>query len=376
VAAQTTSLNAVHREMGARLVDFAGWSMPLHYGSQLEEHHRVRRDAAMFDVSHMLAIDVQGAGARDFLRKVLANDVARLREPGRALYSCMLAESGGVLDDLIVYSRAAGAFRVVVNAGTASKDTEWLESQAQQTKADVTLQPRRDLAIIAIQGPQAREKFWTARPQVRASTEALKSFEAAEIGDMFVARTGYTGEDGFEVMVPTAEAETLWRALQAAEVSPAGLAARDTLRLEAGMNLYGQEMDETVTPLECGLAWTVDLSAGREFIGRQALENNQPRFAFAGLILHDRGVMRAHQSVRTASGAGEITSGGFSPTMNCSIALARVPPGVGPGARAEVEIRGSALGASVVKPPFVRHGKILVKGKNEHASGPQIHRQP
>ena len=355
-----TPLHDVHREMGARLVDFAGWSMPLHYGSQIEEHHRVRRDAGMFDVSHMLAIDVEGAGAREFLRRMLANDVARLREPGRALYSCMLAENGGVLDDLIVYARPDDAYRIVVNAGTAKKDREWLEARARETRLDVTLKPRRDLAMIAVQGPRAREKFWIARPSLRTVTENLKNFAATEVDDTFVARTGYTGEDGFEVMLPAEGAEGLWRALARADVAPAGLAARDTLRLEAGMNLYGQDMDENITPFECGLAWTVDLSGARDFIGRRALEQAPPRSAFVGLVLQDRGVMRAHQSVHTDSGMGEITSGGFSPTMNRSIALARVPPDLAPGGRAQVEIRGSALEAAVVKPPFVRQGKVLV----------------
>jgi aminomethyltransferase len=335
--------------------------MPLHYGSQLEEHHKVRRDAGMFDVSHMLAVDVHGTGARDFLRTVLANDVARLSEPGRALYSCMLGEHGGVLDDLIVYARANGAFRLVVNAGTADKDVAWLEKQRVNAPDVVALAPRRDLAIIAVQGPRARERFWAAWPEARASTENLKTFQAAELGDAFVARTGYTGEDGFEAIVPVARAEPLWRALAQSGVSPAGLAARDTLRLEAGMHLYGQDMDETVTPGECGLGWTVDLRTPRDFVGRAALEQKAPRFAFAGLVLEDRGVMRARQRVHTDAGEGEITSGGFSPTMNRSIALARVPPGVPLEAQVEVEIRGSLLKARVVKPPFARHGTVLVR---------------
>ncbi len=354
---KTTPLCAVHLEMGAKLVDFAGWAMPLHYGSQLEEHREVRRDAGMFDVSHMLAIDVRGAGAREFLRRMLANDVARLTAPGQALYSCMLAENGGVLDDLIVYARAEGEFRLVVNAGTAQKDVAWLEAHL---AADVALAPRSDLAIIAIQGPAAREKFWAARPHTREMTESLANFEAAEIGPSFIARTGYTGEDGYEVLVPAADAESLWRALAQAGARPAGLAARDTLRLEAGMNLYGQDMDEQVTPFECALAWTVDLRGAREFIGRRALEAMRPEREFAGLVLQDRGVMRAHQRVRTVGGEGEITSGGFSPTMNRSIALARLPRGIAPGAAVEIDMRGKWLPAKVVKPPFVRRGAVRV----------------
>ena len=357
-ALEKTSLHAAHLESGAKMVDFAGWEMPLHYGSQLEEHHRVRRDAGMFDVSHMLAIDVLGAGARDFLRRILANDVARLERPGKALYSCMLAEDGGVLDDLIAYAMPAGAFRLVVNAGTAHKDLAWLEKQ--RARSAVTLEARRDLAIIAVQGPSAREKLWTAWPAARAATEHLASFEAAEIDGSFVARTGYTGEDGFEAMVPVENAAPLWHALLAANVAPAGLGARDTLRLEAGMNLYGQDMDERVTPLESGLAWTVDLKTARDFIGRRALEQRGPTRKLVGLTLEDRGVMRNHQRVRTAAGEGEITSGGFSPTMNHSIALARVPASLAFGESAEIEVREKRLRARVVKPPFVRNGRVLV----------------
>jgi aminomethyltransferase len=252
-----------------------------------------------------------------------------------------------------------------VNAGTADKDCAWLESRLRERGADVKLTPRRDLAMIAVQGPRAREKFWAACPETRSSTEDLKNFHAAEVGDTFIGRTGYTGEDGFEVMLPGEKAGELWRALASAGVAPAGLAARDTLRLEAGMNLYGQDMDESITPFECGLAWTVDLSGAREFAGRAALERKQPRFNFAGLVLHGRGVMRAHQRVRTDAGDGEITSGGFSPTMNRSIALARVPPPIAPGVYAEVEIRNAASRARVVKPPFVRNGKILVDVSRE-----------
>jgi aminomethyltransferase len=356
-----TALYPVHLEMGAKMVDFAGWSMPVHYGSQLEEHTRVRSDAGMFDVSHMLAVDVRGTGASYFLQRVFANDVARLQKPGKALYTCMLNEHGGVLDDLIVYSRENGSYRAVVNAGTAEKDLAWLDAQREHSGAKVEISPRRDLAIVAVQGPRAREKFWAAAPQLRAPSERLANFEAVQAGDALIARTGYTGEDGFEVMMPAEEVEALWRALAQHGVKPAGLGARDTLRLEAGMNLYGQDMDEHVTPFECGLDWTVDLKTGREFVGRSVLERSHPDRKLVGVILQDRGVMRAHQQIRTPQGNGEVTSGGFSPTMNCSIALARVPRHVESGAKLEVEIRGKWLKGTVVKPPFVRHGKVLVE---------------
>ena len=352
-----TPLHPAHRAAGARLVDFAGWEMPLHYGSQLEEHHAVRRDAGMFDTSHMLGIDVEGAGAREFLRHALANDVARLRQPGKALYACLLNETGGVLDDLITYFLSEDLFRIIVNAGTADKDLRWLQS----LRADgVTLRPRRDLAMIAVQGPNAREKTWRALPGLKDASEPLGAFFGAQTGDVFIARTGYTGEDGFELLVPGLQAMAIWQRLAEAGVRPCGLGARDTLRLEAGMNLYGQDMDESVTPLESGLAWTVVLDGTRDFVGKAAL-SKKPARELTGLVLLGRGgVLRAHQKVRTSLGEGEITSGGFAPTLGTSIALARLPAGTAPGSRVQVEVRDKKLEALVVRPPFVRRGKSLL----------------
>jgi len=356
-----TPLHSAHREAGAKLVDFAGWEMPLHYGSQLEEHHAVRRDAGMFDTSHMLAIDIEGAGAREFLSGALANDVARLKEPGKALYSCLLREDGGVLDDLMVYFLREEQFRVIVNAGTADKDLGWLEGLRAKRATGLKLRPRRDLAMIAVQGPTARGKAFLALPELRWGAETLSVFSAVTIGELFVARTGYTGEDGLELLLPAARAAQAWASLVAAGVRPCGLGARDTLRLEAGMNLYGQDMDETVTPLESGLAWTVRLSPERDFIGKAALEERRLSRRLAGLVLLGRGgVLRAHQKVHAAGGAGEITSGGFSPTLERSIALARLPVGCASGERVQVEVRDKRLEALVVKPPFVRHGKSLI----------------
>jgi len=358
---QRTPLNATHRRAGAKLVDFAGWEMPLHYGSQIEEHHAVRRDAGMFDTSHMLPVDVEGDEARALLRYALANNMDRLREHGRALYSCLLREDGGILDDLIVYFLAEGQFRVVVNAATADKDRAWLDTLRAQRTPRVVLKPRRDLAMIAVQGPNAREKVWAALPGTHEASASLAPFSAASAGDLFCARTGYTGEDGFELLVPAGRAEDTWARLAAQGVRPCGLAARDTLRLEAGMNLYGQDMDESVTPLESGLSWTVDLKSPRDFVGKQALADRTPTRTLVGLSLVDRGgVLRAHQRVRTQHGDGEITSGTFSPTMQRSIALARVPIAVAPGDTVQVAVRDKLLNARVVKPPFVRHGKILV----------------
>ncbi|HEY6895988.1 MAG TPA: glycine cleavage system aminomethyltransferase GcvT [Rhodocyclaceae bacterium] len=357
---QRTPLHATHVAAGGKMVDFAGWDMPIHYGSQIEEHHAVRRDAGMFDVSHMLAIDLAGADALPYLRRLLANDCAKLTVPGKALYSCMLKEDGGVIDDLIVYFFTPEKFRIVVNAGTADKDLAWMRSQLGGFKAELT--PRRDLAMIAVQGPNARERLWTAFPAARANSVMLGVFQAAEWDGWLIARTGYTGEDGFEIAVPADEAATVWAALQAAGVAPAGLGARDTLRLEAGMNLYGQDMDEGVRPLEAGLSWTVDLKdPQRQFIGRPALEAQPAQKQFLGLLLLDRGVLRSHQQVITKQGNGETTSGSFSPTLERSIALARLPLGVAIGDEVLVQIRDKQLKARVVKPSFARNGKSLIQ---------------
>jgi len=334
--------------------------MPVHYGSQLEEHHRVRRDAGMFDVSHMLAIDVEGKPAREFLRFLLANDVARLSLPGKALYSCMLNEAGGVLDDLIVFALDPNRYRMVVNAGTAEKDLIWIVAQRDRLGLPVGVHPRREWALVAVQGPTARMRFWQACEAARAATLGLAAFQGIDVAGMFVARTGYTGEDGFEVMIPAEHVVTLWRSLLGAGVAPCGLGARDTLRLEAGMNLYGQDMDESVTPMESGLAWTVDLSSDRDFIGRAALLSMPLQRQLVGLVLLDKGVLRSHQLVRVGNDDGVTTSGSFSPTLGCSIALARVPRSVAAGQMARVQVRDKWLAAKVVKYPFVRLGRRLV----------------
>jgi aminomethyltransferase len=353
-----TPLAAEHRAAGARLIEFAGWEMPLHYGSQIDEHHAVRHEAGVFDISHMLALDVEGPSARAFLRAALANDVERLAQPGKALYSCLLAEDGGILDDLIVYRLTADRYRLLVNAARADHDVAWLE---RLRSADVTLNPQHELALLAVQGPAARERCWTALPELRAAAAALQPFECALAGDTVIARTGYTGEDGYELMLPAARASGAWRRLLAAGVRPCGLGARDTLRLEAGLNLYGQDMDAGITPAECALGWTVAWSATRDFIGKTALARRAPTCTLLGLVLDgDSGVLRAQQTVHSAHGAGSVTSGTFSPTLQRSIALARLPTASRSGERVEVDIRGRRVGAQVVQPPFVRGGKILV----------------
>jgi aminomethyltransferase len=369
---KATPLNSAHRSLGAKMVDFGGWDMPVNYGSQIEEHNAVRTDAGMFDVSHMCVVDLVGANARAFLSGLLANNVDKLQAAGKALYSCMLNPEGGVIDDLIVYFFREDWFRLVVNAGTAEKDIAWIRQQNEATNSGLTITPRRadlsddGIALIAVQGPNARAKVWQVLPQTQAASEAMKPFNVVIVnetpfGEVMVARTGYTGEDGFEIGVPASQAEALWNALIAAGVKPAGLGARDTLRLEAGMNLYGQDMDDSVSPLDAGLAWTVDLVSERDFIGKAALQAKGQQQNFVGLILREKGgILRAHQKVVAASGnAGEITSGTFSPSMQQAIALARVPLDVQVGDTVHVEIRDKKLAASVVKLPFVRNGKVL-----------------
>jgi aminomethyltransferase len=357
-----TVLNALHRELGARMVDFGGWDMPISYGSQIEEHHAVRRDAGMFDVSHMTVIDLHGARTREFLRHLLANSVDKLKVQGKALYSCMLNEQGGVIDDLIVYLLGDEHFRLVVNAATRDKDLAWIERQAKAF--DVAVKERPEFAMIAVQGPGARAKVLDLLHAVdRQRIEKLGRFAAAAAQGphgmpLFIARTGYTGEDGFEILVPEEHAVDLWKALAEAGVAACGLGARDTLRLEAGMNLYGQDMDETITPWEAGLAWTISLDEGRDFIGRKALEAQKaagvPR-TMVGLVLDEKGVLRHGQKVLTPQGEGEILSGSFAPTLNKSVAFARIPAGATDNVR--VDIRGREMPVRVVKFPFVRDGK-------------------
>ncbi|MBX3689432.1 glycine cleavage system aminomethyltransferase GcvT [Dokdonella sp.] len=354
---QKTVLNDTHRALGAKMVDFGGWDMPIHYGSQIEEHHAVRRDAGMFDVSHMTVVDLHGARCREFLRHLLANNIDKLKVTGKALYSCMLNEQGGVIDDLIVYFLGEEFFRVVVNAATRDKDLAWISRQA--ASFSVQVEERPEFAMIAVQGPHARDKvLGLLSPATREKAAKIGKFVAAEGDGLFIARTGYTGEDGFEIIVPEAQAIDLWNRLRDAGVAPAGLGARDTLRLEAGMNLYGQDMDETVTPWEANLGWTVSLDAGRDFIGRAALEAQKaqgvPR-EMIGLVMDDKGVLRHGQRVATPQGDGEILSGSFSPTLACAIAFARVPSGARDAL--QVDIRGRLVPVRAVKYPFVRDGR-------------------
>lgn len=362
--ASKTALYNQHLAMGAKMVDFGGWDMPINYGSQIEEHHHVRQAAGMFDVSHMTIVDVTGADARDYLRYLLANDVARLETKGKALYSGMLNEQGGVIDDLIVYLMTEPGvtgewYRVVVNAATREKDLRWMAEQT--ARFDVALTEQPELAMVAVQGPQALALTKQVVSEARQRLiDGLSVFQGVESEGWFFARTGYTGEDGLEIMVPADEIEPFWQALAGVGVRPCGLGARDTLRLEAGMNLYGQDMDETVSPLVSGMGWTVAwVPESRHFCGRAALEAEKEAGVsqkLVGLVMSARGVLRGHQRVEVDNvGEGEITSGTFSPTLNVSIALARVPAGT--GTEAVVDMRGKRVPVQVVRPPFVRHGK-------------------
>jgi aminomethyltransferase len=358
--AQQTVLFDKHVEAGAKIVDFHGWDMPLHYGSQIEEHHAVRTDAGMFDVSHMTIVDLKGANTRAFLRFLLANDVAKLTVPGKALYTGMLNEAGGVIDDLIVYFQSEDFFRLVVNSATREKDLAWISKQAAAFAVTVTERP--EFAMIAVQGPHAKAKVATVlTAEQQAAVAGMKPFFGVQAGDLFIATTGYTGEDGYEISVPADQAADFWQKLLDAGVRPAGLGARDTLRLEAGMNLYGQDMDETVSPLAANMGWTIAWEpSDRQFIGRSALEQHKAAgtMQLVGLVMEQKGVLRHGQRVVVDGGEGEITSGTFSPTLGYSIAMARVPASV--GATAQVDIRGKLVDVKVVKPCFVRNGKKVI----------------
>ncbi len=357
-----TPLYEKHLEAGARIVDFGGWDMPVNYGSQKEEHHAVRNKAGMFDVSHMTIVDLTGDRAQEFLRYLLANDVAKIRDTGKALYTCMLNEDGGVIDDLIVYFFGTSHYRLIVNAATREKDLAWIGKQAKIFDVDVN--ERMELAMVAVQGPSARELAAVViGEEWRQQALAMKPFYGMFAGDLFVARTGYTGEDGWEIVMPEGDAAAIWDQLIDAGIAPSGLGARDTLRLEAAMNLYGSDMDEGVSPLEAGLGWTIAWDPPeRDFIGRAAIEKKRAdkrKQRFVGLLLEGKGVLRGHQRIIVDGiGEGEITSGGFSPTIERSIALARVP--AGDYDNAKVDIRGKLLDVRLVKTPFVRNGQVRI----------------
>lgn len=358
---QKTVLYDSHVKSGGKMVEFAGWQLPVHYGSLVDEHIAVREQAGMFDVSHMTIVDVAGAQAKDYLQYLLANDVAGLQKNGAALYSCMLNHQGGVIDDLIVYHFNENSYRLVVNAATRAKDLAWINAQAENFDITITEQP--DLAMIAVQGPLAVEKVHgVLTPEMADACRGLGRYEAVHTDGWFIAATGYTGEDGYEIALPAEAAENLWQSLLQSGVAPCGLGARDTLRLEAGMNLYGTDMSEDDTPLTSGLAWTVAFEpANRDFIGRSALEAQKsagPPHQLVGFVLDGKGVLRGGQLLyKEDAEIGVITSGTHSPSLKKSIAFARVKADqIGD---CEVQIRRNRLPVHLVKRVFVRNGQAV-----------------
>ena len=375
-APQRTPLYQSHVDSDGKLVDFSGWELPIHYGSQIDEHEVVRTDAGMFDVSHMVIVDVKGAESKAWLQKLLANDVDKLKTVGKALYSPMLNEQGGIIDDLIVYLSTADEteYRIVSNAGTRDKDMAHFEEVAKNF--DVQLTERTELAMLAVQGPNAVEKLIQTKPSWADTLAKITPFVGADLTDIegphwFVARTGYTGEDGVEVIMHADDAPAFFEQLKANGVKPAGLGARDTLRMEAGMNLYGHDMDETISPYDCNMGWTLALKDTRDFIGREALVNNRKQakdnntaMKQVGLLMTTRGVLREGMEVTINQGTdneqtGVITSGTFSPSLKNSIAIARVPATLSEDDHVQIDLRGKGkfVDVRVLKLPFVRNGK-------------------
>lgn len=375
-APQRTPLYQSHVDSNGKLVNFSGWELPINYGSQIEEHEAVRTDAGMFDVSHMVVADIVGADTKAWLQKLLANDVNKLKTTGKALYSGMLNEQGGVIDDLIVYLMNAEEtqYRIVSNAATHDKDLAQFHKVADSF--DITITERPELAMLAVQGPNAIEKLAQTKPSWADTLAALKPFVGADLTDIegtdwFVARTGYTGEDGVEVIMHGDDAPAFFEQLKANGVQPAGLGARDTLRMEAGMNLYGHDMDETISPYECNMGWTLALKDERDFVGREALVSKRKQskedntaMKQVGLLLTSRGVLREGMTVTINQGsdneqAGIITSGTFSPSLKNSIAIARVPASLSDEDSVQVDLRGKGnfVDVRVLKLPFVRNGK-------------------
>ncbi len=375
-APQRTPLYQSHVDSEGKLVDFSGWELPIHYGSQIEEHEAVRTDAGMFDVSHMVVVDISGTNSKAWLQKLLANDVDKLKTAGKALYSGMLNEQGGVIDDLIVYlmNEEATQYRIVSNAATRDKDMAQFQKVAEGF--EITLTERPKLAMLAVQGPNAVDKLAQAKPSWAATLSGLKPFVGADLSDIegqdwFVARTGYTGEDGVEVIMHGDDAPAFFELLKANGIKPAGLGARDTLRMEAGMNLYGHDMDETISPYECNMGWTLALKDERDFVGREALVSKRKQskedhtaMKQVGLLMTSRGVLREGMEVTINQGSdneqtGVITSGTFSPSLKNSIAIARVPASLSYEDTVQIDLRGKGkfVDVRVLKLPFVRNGQ-------------------
>jgi aminomethyltransferase len=362
-----TPLFETHRRLGARLVEFSGWEMPVQYSSIIEEHRAVRDRAGLFDVAHMGEFRVEGPGALDFLQSVVPNDVSRLAV-NQALYTQLCRPSGGTVDDLLIYRRGESAFMTVVNAGTTDKDWAWLAEHAAHGRDDVTLtNVSEQTALLALQGPLA-ERILQPLTDTSLGEIAYYHFRPGVVSgiECLISRTGYTGEDGFELYCAPEHVAALWDVLMAAGQAhgllPAGLGARDTLRLEAGYALYGHELTDDITPLEAGLGWSVKLNKGVDFIGRQALVDEKEhglRRKLVGIALGERGIPRAgYPIIREGQAIGEVTSGTVGPTLDRPVAMGYVPAAYAvPGTDVCVEIRGKAIPATVVALPFYKRQK-------------------
>jgi len=347
-----------HQALNAKIVDFGGWALPVNYGSQIEEHLSVRSKCGLFDVSHMTVSDILGLQTLPFLEKLLANDINKASHlPGKALYSCMLNDDGGVIDDLIVYYINDQHCRLVSNASTNERVIAWIKLQIGSYQAELI--ERTELALLAIQGPTALSICQQVLDKEFADIAlSLNRFQGAFWGQEFVGRTGYTGEDGLELIISATLAQRLWTAFIDAGVQACGLGARDTLRLESGMALYGNDLDIKHTPLESGLKWTVSLNDDRDFIGKSALLS-APKHKAIGLILEDKGVIRQHQEVWLNDEIiGEITSGTFSPSLSQSIGMARVTTDAKliVGDKVKIAVRNKHLSAVVARTPFIKNG--------------------
>ncbi len=357
-----TPLNSLHRELGAKMVGFAGWDMPAEYSGLIAEHLGVRRAAGLFDVSHMGGIGVEGAGAEAFLQRVTSNDVRKLSD-GQAQYSALPNDQGAPLDDVILYRRAADRYFMVVNAANVEKDLDWLRSQG---PLDCSVEDQREsFALLALQGPRA-EAILQRLTAVDVSAIRYYHFADGPVKDVpcTIARTGYTGEDGFEIVVPPAQAPAVWNALletgREDGLVPAGLGARDTLRLEARMCLYGQDMDEETSLVEAGLGWIVVTHEDKgPFPGRAVLleqKKTGPRRRLVGFEVVGRGIARHGFTAYVGQDpAGVVTSGTYAPFLQKSIGLAYLPAAdCASGTAFDVDIRGKRVAARVVPTPFYK----------------------
>ena len=352
-----TALNNAHIELGAKMVNFSHWEMPISYTSLIEEHHAVRNTAGIFDVSHMSVFDFKGGDQVAFFEKIFANDIKKICNDDKAIYGALLNEEGGILDDLIIY-HANEKFRLVSNCSTREQNRQWYEKHAVEFGVEVV--ERSDMGILAIQGPDALSKILSIdgiNPQVNN----LQSFGCMFDGDKLYARTGYTGEDGLEIIVPSEDINQFWDQALKLGCTPIGLGARDTLRLEAGLNLYGNDMTIENHPYESNLGWTIDMTdENRQFIGKQALLSidQSKSQKIVGIILRDKGVLRSGYEVIHNEGKGVVLSGSYSPTLQSSIGLARVDQGYKKDGK--VMIRNKMLNIDFVSPRFIERGKISI----------------